>query len=124
MKLHNSLYTIVSDVMNEAGHDYTINLDPEHFIYKAHFPGEPITPGVCIMQIAQELLEMHTGLELGIKCVKNVKFLRIIRPDESPTVTYRLQKITDDGEDVKVAVTVLNESDIFAKLSIVCRKEK
>lgn len=124
MKLHNSLYRIISDELNDAGHDYTINLDPEHFIYKAHFPGEPITPGVCIMQIAQELLEMHTGLELGIKCVKNVKFLRIIRPDETPTVTYRLQKIAEESEEVKVSVTVLNESDIFAKLSIVCRKEK
>lgn len=122
MKLHNSLYTIISDQINDSGHDYTINLDQEHFIYKAHFPGEPITPGVCIMQIAHELLELHTSLSLNIVCVKNVKFLRIIMPDENPTITYRLQKITYENNEVKVMVTVLNDNDIFAKLSIVCKK--
>ena len=56
MKLIDSLYKVISDTRSETGHVFSIELDPEHFIYKAHFPGEPITPGVCIMQIAKELL--------------------------------------------------------------------
>lgn len=121
MKLQDSLYTIISDQINESEHDYTIKLDHEHFIYKAHFPGEPITPGVCIMQIAHELLEFHTSLSLNIQCVKNVKFLRIIMPNENSIVTYRLQKITIEDNEVKVMVTVFNENDTFAKLSVVCK---
>ena len=46
MKLRDSLYTIVSEFKGDGRHDFNIKLDPEHFIYKAHFPGEPITPGV------------------------------------------------------------------------------
>lgn len=122
MRLHNSLYTIISDELNESGHGYTLQLDQEHFIYKAHFPGEPITPGVCIMQIAKELLEMHMDMPLDIKCVKNVKFLKIIVPTESPVITYKLLKITQEADEVKVSVTVSNENDTFAKLSIICRK--
>ena len=80
MKLIDSLYTIISDSANESVHEYTIRLNPEHFIYKAHFPGEPITPGVCIMQIVRELMEKSTGLSLEIDYVKNIKFLRIITP--------------------------------------------
>ena len=49
MKLIDSLYKVISDTRSETGHVYSIELDPEHFIYKAHFPGEPITPGVCIL---------------------------------------------------------------------------
>ena len=36
---------------------YTIKLIPSCVIYQAHFPGEPITPGVCIVQMAKELIE-------------------------------------------------------------------
>ena len=75
MKLLNSLYSIVSESVTESGRDYNIVLDAEHFIYKAHFPGEPITPGVCIMQIAVELLSLHCGKPLAIDTVKNIKFL-------------------------------------------------
>ena len=80
MKLLNSLYRIVSESVTESGRDYNIVLDAEHFIYKAHFPGEPITPGVCIMQIAVELLSLHCGQNLVIETVKNIKFLKIISP--------------------------------------------
>ena len=68
MKLRDSLYTIVSEFKGDGRHDFNIKLDPEHFIYKAHFPGEPITPGVCIMQIAKELLEEAEEDEMnGVK---------------------------------------------------------
>ena len=86
MKLLGSLYTITEDIAKETEHSYTIKLDAEHFIYKAHFPGEPITPGVCIMQIAHELLECHMNQQLVIDCVKNIKFLRIITPTATPVV--------------------------------------
>ena len=32
-----------------------IRLLPDNVIYKAHFPEKPITPGVCIVQMAVEL---------------------------------------------------------------------
>lgn len=122
MNLLNSLYTITTDEQLVDGHAYTIKLDPEHFIYKAHFPGEPITPGVCIMQIAQELLELHCGEPLKIECVKSVKFLRIITPVENSEVCYTLQKILCEEGEVKCQVVVSAGDDTFAKLSLVCSK--
>lgn len=120
MKLYDSLYKVIEERVTESGHEYVIRLDPEHFIYKAHFPGEPITPGVCIMQISQELLEMHLGKKLNVKCVKNVKFLRIITPVETPVVSYSLHKISIDGEEVKVSVNVTSGDEVYARLSIIC----
>jgi 3-hydroxyacyl-[acyl-carrier-protein] dehydratase len=120
MKLLDSLYSIIDQVVTDAEHRYTIKLNPQHFIYAAHFPGEPITPGVCIMQIAQELLSEHTGQALAIKCVKNVKFLRIITPNENPVVSYSLQKISREDESIKAQVSVSSEEGVFAKLSLVC----
>ena len=56
MLFRNNLYFIDAAQRTEDGAVYTLRLNPDHVIYKAHFPGEPITPGVCILQIGQELL--------------------------------------------------------------------
>lgn len=121
MKLLDSLYHIIDDSKNDMEHSYIIKLNAEHFIYSAHFPGEPITPGVCIMQIAHELLEYHMDQDLMIETVKNIKFLRIITPTDTPVVCYTLNKISCEEGCVKSQVTVSFEGDMFAKLSLICR---
>ena len=122
MKLQNDLYSIISRTCGEGRCDFTIELNPQHFIYKAHFPGEPITPGVCIMQIAKELLEEAVSQRLTLSCVKNIKFLRIISPSEITVLDYSLTKIVTEGDTVKVQVNVLSGEDVYAKLSLVCQK--
>lgn len=121
MKLRDSLYTIVSEFKGDGRHDFNIKLDPEHFIYKAHFPGEPITPGVCIMQIAKELLEVAVSEDLTLSCVKNIKFLRIISPNEVTEICYSLAKISREDDQIKVQVTVTAGEDAYAKLSLICQ---
>lgn len=122
MKLLDSLYTIVSETANESGHEFELKLNPEHFIYQAHFPGEPITPGVCIMQIAVELFEVALKTPIALNTVKNIKFLRIISPNEVTDVKYSLQKITKEDGLLKVQVTVSAAEEAYAKLSLVCNE--
>ena len=124
MKLLDSLYTIVSETANESGHEFELKLNPEHFIYQAHFPGEPITPGVCIMQIAVELFEVALKTPIELNTVKNIKFLRIISPNEVTEVKYSLQKITKEDDMFKVQVTVSSNEDVYAKLSLICNEIK
>ena len=122
MKLLDSLYTIVSETANESGHEFELKLNPEHFIYQAHFPGEPITPGVCIMQIAVELFEVAHKTPIALNTVKNIKFLRIISPNEVTDVKYSLQKITKEEGLLKVQVTVSAAEEVYAKLSLICNE--
>ncbi|MGN0190986.1 MAG: hydroxymyristoyl-ACP dehydratase [Candidatus Cryptobacteroides sp.] len=121
MKLLNSLYKIVSESVSESGHDYLIALEPGHFIYKAHFPGEPITPGVCIMQIAQELLSLHFGQPLAMDTVRNIKFLKIISPVATPQVCFSISKEEISGTRVKAQVAVTGGGECYAKLSLICK---
>jgi 3-hydroxyacyl-[acyl-carrier-protein] dehydratase len=107
----------------DASIRYNIHLDASHFIYQAHFPDEPITPGVCIIQIAKELLEEHLGIGLEIQKVKNVKFLNVISPLATPNVTYVFEKIMpDDSEKTyKVMTQVSSGETSLAKLSFTCK---
>ena len=121
MKLKNSLFEVVSDTASAKGHDYAIRLNSDHVIYKAHFPEQPITPGVCIIQIAQELLEDMVGKALLIHTVKNVKFLRVISPVDTPDICYSLQNVSEEDGMVKAQVAVVSGDDVYAKISFICQ---
>lgn len=121
MKLQDSLFSVLQHTAAEGAHDYTIRLNSEHVIYKAHFPEQPITPGVCIIQIAQELLEDVMNKPLSITMVKNVKFLQIISPNDTSSVCYTLHNIVEEENTVKVQVKVTQGETVYAKLSFVCQ---
>lgn len=125
MKFLNSLYSIVSKNVTDSSIRYDILLDASHFIYQAHFPEEPITPGVCIIQIAKELMENHLHQMLSIKTLKNVKFLNVISPVEIPQVTFEFEKIIIDNhtKTIKMQSQILSEEVLLAKLSIICKQK-
>lgn len=124
MQLKNKLYTITAkETDGKTSATFELRLDPECFIYKAHFPGQPITPGVCIVQTAKELLEEMTGKALDIVFAKNVKFLSVVTPADSPTLVYNINKVawSEDGQEVKAQMAVSSSTEAKAKVSLVCR---
>lgn len=102
---------------------FAIQLNSSSFIYQTHFPGEPITPGVCIVQMGKEILEELLHQPLEISMVKNVKFLSPISPEETTAIEYLVNKITrsDDGT-VKAQIVVLAGTGVKAKISLVCKE--
>ena len=98
---------------------YELELNPSCFIYQVHFPGEPITPGVCIMQMGKEVLEDALGKPLQVAAVKNIKFLSIISPKETTRITYLLKKVevSEGGQSVKAQLVVMAGDEAKAKIS-------
>jgi 3-hydroxyacyl-[acyl-carrier-protein] dehydratase len=125
MILKNSLYKIVGKTTQERVVCYDIALDATHAIYQAHFPGEPITPGVCLVQMTQELVEDHLHQPCRLCGIRNVKFLSVVSPADHPRVTYRLEKLEAlSPTDYRVVAQVSDPVSalIFAKLSLHLRK--
>ena len=120
MKMLNSLYRIRSKELSDSFVRYDIQLDASHFIYQAHFPGAPITPGVCIIQIAEELLEDHIGRKLSIRKIKNVKFLNVISPLVTPCISYVFEKTQSSPTIIPVTAQVFSGETPLAKLSFIC----
>lgn len=87
MSLQNSLYYIVE--CNES--EFTIRFDASHPIFTGHFPGHPIVPGACLVQIAEELLAAHLGQKVRFTSVRNLKFRQPITPDKEVTFTLQCQ---------------------------------
>ena len=59
----------------------TLTLNAEHPIFKGHFPNNPVTPGVCMMQIVKNLTKQITGHQLQLTQMLNIKFTALINPE-------------------------------------------
>ena len=119
MRLTDGFFTIESINDTDGGFEVKLRTNPEHFIYKSHFPGNPITPGVCVIQTAGELLEQKLGRKLYLHSIKNVKFLMVIIPEEGKKIRYSFSNIIEDENGVKAQVVVSDESTVYAKISLI-----
>ncbi|MBN2813970.1 MAG: hypothetical protein JXQ80_07815 [Bacteroidales bacterium] len=95
----NNLYTVPSFEVSLSKDKVTarISLNRGHNIFEGHFPGNPILPGVCTVQIALELLEKLTGRELRLAKAGNIKYLGFVNPITTPDLIFELA-IAQAGE--------------------------
>lgn len=94
---------------------YRIGLLPDSVIYKAHFPGRPITPGACMIQMVQELAQVYFGdSSLQVKHISSLKFLALLEPQIHPMIEVSL-----GGGPDKLKAELRDGDLVFARLSLV-----
>ena len=94
----------------------TLTLNSQHSIFKGHFPGNPITPGVCMMQIIKNLTEEITGHKLFLAKTPNVKFMALINPITHPILQLTLA-IQHKDADIQVKNTTSFDETVALKLT-------
>lgn len=88
--LLNNFYTVLDRTASEGIVKATIRFDKRHPIFEGHFPGQPVVPGVCMIQIVRELTEQTLGAKVDITKGDNIKFLSVINPDDVDTVNVEI----------------------------------
>jgi 3-hydroxyacyl-[acyl-carrier-protein] dehydratase len=90
-------------------------LNASHPIYEAHFAGNPVTPGACIVLIIKELAEEFLNRTLHIAAVKNTKFLNTIHPVINHEITVEIKLQTLENNNFSLSSTVFDKDTTFAK---------
>lgn len=111
------LYTINSDKIVDGVQTTSITLDPNCEVFNGHFPDNPVTPGVCMLQIIKELTENRVGVSLFMKKASNVKFLMVINPKKTPDLVIT-NVFTDTEEEIKVKNTFAFGDTIALKVVV------
>ena len=99
-----------------------ILINEEHEVFKGHFPGNPIMPGVCMMQIIKELTEQICGSSLFMQSLSNVKFMALINPFINPELRLVLELSSTDTDLIKVKNVTYFGDTLALKLSSIYRK--
>jgi 3-hydroxyacyl-[acyl-carrier-protein] dehydratase len=84
--LLNDFFEIINQENTENTLNTLVKLKKNHRIFDGHFPNRPIVPGVCIMQIAKEILMQKKQCNLQMVESNNIKFTNPIDPRENDTI--------------------------------------
>lgn len=94
---------------------FEINIRGDHEIFKGHFPENPITPGVCQMEIVKEIFSDYIGKELFFRSVTDMKFINLWIPVESEPVYLDLAT-TEFEKGYKIKAVIYTDNKTYFKL--------
>ena len=118
MKLLNDLFEIVESSGNEASFSVTVRIFSDHIVYKGHFPGYPVTPGVILIQMVHELVQHCLKRTIRLVEMSNCKFLKIVNPNQETLAVFSFDVTSKNGL-IYVKGFGKNTSGIFFKLNTV-----
>lgn len=110
------------DTISEGKYMASITLNKNHAIFKGHFPGNPVTPGVCMMQIIKEITESILKVPLTMVSTSNVKFMALINPEVNAELMLDLEISENESSEIKVKNTTSFDETVALKLSNTYKK--
>ena len=103
-------YFNIDQIIKEDSNNlvYIVSLNPNHKVYKGHFPEMPVCPGVCNIQMIKECIEKETGKNLLMKNISQCKFLSLITPNDITTLRINIQLILTEENSIKTKTRITN----------------
>ena len=93
-----------------------VRFDPSHAVFAGHFPGQPVVPGVVLVEILTSAVTEVIGKQVVLKDASVIKFLQVIDPIANPTVVLEGTINEDDAGNFKVDATFRQGELLFAKM--------
>ena len=115
--LINDLYTIQSLTESENLIQAYVLLQEDHAIFRGHFPGQPILPGVCMMEMIVEIMGEHLHQSFRISGAPLIKFLLMIDPRKNPLINLEIKYQSASESTVANGRIFFGES-IFMKFQL------
>ena len=113
--INDNLFKISSIERNDGLIIATLDINKDCDIFKGHFPGQPVIPGACILQIVKEVLENALSASLRLKKADHLKFIVMIDPTTTCTLQLDLSYKHDTNVALKVTAKIINSEVICFK---------
>ena len=110
MTLLNDFFIINSITSDKGSVKATLELNAMHKIFEGHFPGQPVVPGVCMMQMIKEILEISIGKETRLKKADYLKFLSVINPAMNNIANADLKYTIEANGEINLTATLSNST--------------
>jgi 3-hydroxyacyl-[acyl-carrier-protein] dehydratase len=115
--LKDDFFTISSIQKENNSFKIVLELNAIHKIFEGHFPGQPVVPGACMLQIVKEVTEIILNKKVQLTKADNLKFLQLINPNEHRTLQMGLTFNISEGGIANVSANLLNGSSVCFKFS-------
>src|SRR3989442_239955 len=92
-----------------------LSINPGSSIFKGHFPGQPVVPGACMLQLVKDVLESALGYSVQLKKAGNLKFVGMIDPLVTPSVQLEMSYKIDE-ETINITAKLSDGDRICFKM--------
>lgn len=120
-------FTLESGEKNGNSATYRCRLHPEAPVFKAHFPGFPVLPGVLTLKMVVDAInasQFFSTKTLTVQSIGNAKYLAVVNPQETQeveiSVALKAEKNADEPAVFQFKATVQNGETRFATFSFSC----
>lgn len=120
-------FTLEAGEKNGNSATYRCRLHPEAPVFKAHFPGFPVLPGVLTLKMVVDAInasQFFSTQTLTVQSIGNAKYLAVVNPQETQeveiSVALKAEKNADKPAVSQFKATVQNGETRFATFSFSC----
>lgn len=120
-------FTLEAGEKNGNSATYRCRLHPEAPVFKAHFPGFPVLPGVLTLKMVVDAInasQFFSTQTLTVQSIGNAKYLAVVNPQETQeveiSVALKAEKNADKPAVFQFKATVQNGETRFATFSFSC----
>lgn len=120
-------FTLEAGEKNGNSATYRCRLHPEAPVFKAHFPGFPVLPGVLTLKMVVDAInasQFFSTQMLTVQSIGNAKYLAVVNPQETQeveiSVALKAEKNADEPAVFQFKATVQNRETRFATFSFSC----
>lgn len=120
-------FTLEAGEKNGNSATYRCRLHPEAPVFKAHFPGFPVLPGVLTLKMVVDAInasQFFSTQTLTVQSIGNAKYLAVVNPQETQeveiSVALKAEKNADELTVFQFKATVQNGEARFATFSFSC----
>lgn len=120
-------FTLEAGEKNGNSATYRCRLHPKAPVFKAHFPGFPVLPGVLTLKMVVDAInasQFFSTQTLTVQSIGNAKYLAVVNPQETQeveiSVALKAEKNADEPAVFQFKATVQNGETRFATFSFSC----
>ena len=92
---------------------FDIALLSDYHVYAGHFPDNPVSPGVCNIQMIKECVAQLVGKRLFLAYIAKCRFSAVLTPKAAVDLQLRLRIINDANMSSKTERTFQAHATLF-----------
>lgn len=110
-----ALYSISDFHISDNSFEARLSIDPDHAVFKGHFPSQAVVPGVCLIRIVREMATRINGQNMSLKTGNNIKFLHLIDPAIDHKLALSGNIVSNDANGLVLNASIIAEDLTFFK---------
>lgn len=111
----NDFFTYTVDLNDDGNIRARVSIDAQHPLFKGHFPGQPVTPGVALIEIIRQVISFALKKKLMLTEAREIKFISAVIPTNMTELDLTVEYSEEAGK-INASCVISGNGQVYSKL--------